>query len=872
MNPGSDNIPPRLARRFLRWFLRDDLAEEVEGDLEEKFSATVEEHSHRRAKLNYWYQVFHYLRPFAIKNLTTFYQPTHYAMYRNYFKIGWRNLFKHKGYSFINIGGLAVGMAVAILIGLWVYDELSFNKYHDNYKRIAWVMQNQTFENEIKTWGSQAMQLAPVLRQEYGSHFEHVIMSSFTEGRILSYDEKVLTKTGNFMEPAAPDMLSLSMLKGTRAGLKGSNSILLAESTAQALFGEAGPLGKTIQIDNRLNVTVTGVYEDLPNTSSFSELMFVAPWDLKVKSEDLEERVGWGNSWFQTLVQVAENVPMDQASIAIKDAKLDHVDQDDARFNPELFLHSMPRWNLYSRFENGVNTGGRIEFVWLFGIIGGFVLLLACINFMNLSTARSEKRAKEVGVRKVVGSVRGQLISQFFSESLLTAALAFVLSILLVQITLPWFNQVADKEVAILWTSPLFWLVGIGFTVFTGLLAGSYPAFYLSSFRPTKVLKGTFRAGRLASVPRQVLVVVQFSVSVTLIIGTIIVYQQIQFAKDRPIGYEREGLITIPMKTEEVYTHYETFRNDLLATGAVDELTISEGTVANTYTTNGGFEWSGKDPNMQDEIFTLAVNQEFGKTINWEIKEGRDFSRDFATDTAAFVLNEAAVEYMGLDNPVGETVRAFGREYTIIGVVKNMVTQSLYQPTQQMIFYVDSFDRANVITAKINASQSVGEALATVEATFKKHYPATPFEYGFIDEEYAAKFATEARVGKLSGFFAVLAILISCLGLFGLASFVAEQRTKEIGIRKVLGASVAQLWQLLSRDFVVLVAISCGVAIPVAYYFLHGWLQDYEYRTALHWWVFAAAGSGALVITLLTVSYQTIRAALANPVKSLRSE
>ena len=865
MHPDSDRL---LARRFLRWFLREELAEEVEGDLEEKFYATAEGSSLRRARLNYWYQVLHYLRPFAIRNLTSLYHPTHYAMYRNYLKIGWRNLFRQKGYSFINIGGLAVGMAVALLIGLWIHDELSFNKYHQNYDRLAWVMQNQTFGEEgIQTWTSQAMQLAPELRDNYGAYFEHVVMTSFPQDRTLRKDNKALAKTGIFIEPAAPEMLTLRMLSGTRQGLTEPGSVLLPESTARAFFGDQDPIDQMLLLDEQ-EVKVTGVYENLPRNSSFAEVEFIASWELHVQG--LPDWLGWGNSWFQTIVQIADHAEMNQVSEAIKEAKRKRVDESDARFKPELFLQPMSKVNLYSDFEQGVNVGGRIQYVWLFGIIGMFVLLLACINFMNLSTARSEKRAKEIGVRKAIGSLRSQLIRQFFTESMLVTVLAFVVALLLAQLALPAFNEVAGKEISLPWLNLWFWLVGLGFVLLTGTLAGSYPALYLSSLRPVRVLKGTFRAGRMATLPRKVLVVTQFAVSVILIIGTMIVFQQIQFVKNRPMGYDVDRLIGVPIKSNEI--RFETLRNDLLQTGMIEEVAKSGTSVTNTFITNSGFDWQNKAPGMQDEFVTLRVSHEFGETVNWKIIEGRDFSRDFATDSMGFVINEAAAEYMGLKNPIGEQVKWNENGiYTIIGVVADMITQSPYAPVRQMIFLISdgAFDVANI---KLKPMVSTQEALASIETVFQKHDPANPFEYEFADEQHAQKFATEVRVGKLSGFFATLAILISCLGLFGLASFVAEQRTKEIGIRKVLGASVAQLWQLLSRDFVVLVAIACLIAVPVAYYFLDGWLQDYEYRTELHWWIFAAAGLVAIVVTLLTVSYQTIRAASTNPVKSLRSE
>ncbi len=853
--------------------MRDDLAEEVQGDLEEKFYATAEDHSLRRAKLNYWYQVLHYLRPFAIRNLTTFYQPTHYAMYRNYFKISWRNIVRYKGYSLINISGLAIGMMVAMLIGLWMHDELSFNKYHENYDRIAWVMQNQTFDAVgIQTNSNQPLQLAPEIRENYGTYFEHIIMISFQQGRTLRKDDKALTKTGIYTEAVAPDMLTLRMRSGTRQGLTEPNSVLLSASNAGAFFGDQDPINEVLLLGNR-EVKVTGVYEDLPDNSSFANVEFIAPWELYLK--DLPAWLSWGNNWFQTMVQIAEQADMEQASAAIRDAKKKRVTEDEgARFNPELFLQPMSKVYLYSEFEQGVSVGGRIRYVWLFGVIGAFVLLLACINFTNLSTARSEKRAKEIGVRKAIGSLRSQLIGQFFTESLLMVTLAFVVATLLVHLILPAFNEVAGKKIGALWLNPWFWLWGLGFIGLTGILAGIYPALYLSSLKTVRVLKGTFRTGRLAALPRSVLVVVQFAVSVSLIVGTIIVFQQIQFVKNRPLGYNVNALLLLntPFSTNNPGQQFETFRNNLLQTGSVAEVAKSEALVTDAFVTNSGLDWSGKPPGMQDEFVTMRISHEFGKTIDWNIVEGRDFSRNFATDSMGFVINQAAADYMGLDNPIGEQVD-WGEAgiYTIIGVVEDMITQSPYAPVKQMIFFID-YDRTDVINIKLRPEVNTQQALADVEAVYKMYDPVTPFAYRFADEQYAQKFRSEERVGKLAGFFAVLAIFISCLGLFGLASFVAEQRTKEVGIRKVLGASVAQLWQLLSRDFVVLVAISCLLAIPLAYYFAHHWLQNYAYRTELHWWVFAGAGLGAVVITLLTVSYQTVRAALMNPVKSLRSE
>jgi ABC-type antimicrobial peptide transport system permease subunit len=467
--------------------------------------------------------------------------------------------------------------------------------------------------------------------------------------------------------------------------------------------------------------------------------------------------------------------------------------------------------------------------------------------------------------------LRRQLIGQFLSESLLIALLALVVAIGLVALLLPFFNSLSDKEMSIPWTNPAFWTLTLIFTFFTGLVSGSYPAFYLSGFEPIKVLKGTFRAGRFASLPRKVLVVIQFTVSITLIIGTIIVYRQIQFAKNRPVGYTREGLITVMINTPDLQGKYNTLRDELLRTGVLENMAESSSPVTGIWSNQIGFEWKGKDPNTTPLFGIVAATHDYGKTIGWTIKEGRDFSRNFTTDSGALILNESAAKLTAMKNPVGQLIKWNDKERPVLAVVKDMVMESPYEPVKPTIFFLE-YGWSSVITMRVKPTVAIRDALTKIEPVFKRFNPGSPFEYKFTDEQYAEKFENEQRIGNLATFFAILAIFISCLGLFGLASFVAEQRTKEIGVRKVLGASVFNLWQMLSKDFFALVIISCCVAIPIAWYFLHQWLQQYEYRTPVSWWVFVVAAGGALTITILTVSFQAIKAALANPIKSLRTE
>jgi putative ABC transport system permease protein len=793
-------------------------------------------------------------------------------MIKNYFKIAWRNLIKNKGYSFINIGGLAIGMTVVMLISLWIYDELSFDKYHKNYDHIAQVMQNFTSNSEIRTGTDVPPVMAQEIRNKYGSDFKYVLQASYNTDHTLTYGEKMFIKPGTFWEPQAAEMLSLKMIRGTRDGLKDPHTILLSRTIAEIYFGKEDPINKTIKIDNRQDVKVAGVYEDLPDNTTFRDMNFILPWDLYLILnpwvKELENP--WSNNMARTFVQIADNADMNRVSAKIRDVKLNNISNEEKKYDPVVFLFPMSKWHLYSDFKNGVITGGRIEIVWLFGIIGIFVLLLACINFMNLSTARSEKRAKEVGIRKVVGSLRKQLIAQFFSESTLTAALALSFAILFVGLALPYFNTIADKKMIIPWSHPVFWLTITGFTITTGLIAGLYPALFLSSFQPIKVLKGSIKVGRNASLPRKILVVMQFTISVMLIVGTIVVFRQINHAKDRPIGYNKNGLVRIPGYTV-INWKFDAVRNELKNSGAILEMAGSGSPTTEAGSSNGAFNWEGKDPNLAVNFPNNEVSYEYGKTIGWQIVQGRDFSREYATDSAAFILNESAAKYIGLSDPVGKTIYWGNHPFTIIGIVKNLLVESPYEPVRPSLFRL-STNFQFFFLLRINPSWSANKAITKIEEIFKRNNPASPFKYSFVDEDFARKFGAEERIGKLALNFALLAIFISCLGLFGLASFVAEQRTKEIGIRKVLGASVTGVWQLLSKDFLVLVIISCFIATPAAYYFMHKWLQQFNYRANIPWWLLCGVCIGALVITIMTVSFQAIKAAIANPVKSLRTE
>jgi ABC-type antimicrobial peptide transport system permease subunit len=803
-------------------------------------------------------------------------------MLKNYFTIAWRNLVKTKGYSFINIGGLALGMSVALIIGLWVHDEMTFNKYHENYDRIAQVMKAGTFQG--KHYSGQDYLQFPMLhelRTTYGANFKYVVPRQGKFDAILSVDDKKISKTGTNIGEDAPEMFTWKMIHGNRSGLKDPQSIMISGSTAHALFGTGDPMGKMVKLNNEKEVTISGVFEDFPKNSALYGLQFARPWEAYLLANPWVRGQGWQNHFFQIYVQIQPTTSFEKVDANIKDLELNatrNLDymQDWLKFKAEVHVNPMSKWHLYSDYKEGVLQNGPIQLVWFIGSIGVFVLLLACINFMNLSTARSEKRAKEVGIRKTLGSVRRQLIAQFFAESYLVVIISFGFALLMVFAALPWFNTISQKAMQLPWQSAGFWIFSALFLFVTGMLAGSYPALYLSSFNPLKIMKGSFRAGRLASIPRKALVVLQFTVSITLIASTGVIYHQLMFVKDRPVGYSREGLLMMEKKGKEFYDKFETLRTELKASGSVEEIADAGGPITSTWSGNGGFSWKGYDPQADNSFSTLNVSADFGTTVGWEVVDGRTFSRDIASDSSAIIINESAAKQMNLENPVGETVHwtnlawNMDKDFHIIGVIHDMVMNSPFEPVRPAIYL--NMGGAGWMYLRINPDMSTAEALPKIEATFNKVIPGAPFDYKFASQEYAAKFATEDNIGRLAVVFTTLAIIISCLGLFGLASFVAEQRTKEIGIRKVLGASVPNLWRMLSGEFIMLITVACLIAVPASYYFLDNGISQYDYRTDIAWWIFAAASGGALVITLATVSFQAVKAALANPVNSLRTE
>ncbi|MFT6880873.1 MAG: putative ABC transport system permease protein [Algoriphagus sp.] len=794
-------------------------------------------------------------------------------MIKNYFKIAWRNLVGSPTFSVINILGLSIGLAVSMIIALWVSSMFNFNDYFSNKSRVVKFYQNQTFNNEIRSSTSVPIPLEKAMRNDYMGHFSYLVMSSNPKTKYLSYKDTNISKEGNFMQKSAPDLLHLEILSGTKNGLNDINSIMLSASAAKALFKDESAIDKIVKFNNESDLVVTAVYQDIPENNDFASMDFIVPWKKYITQPSVAWTVDqWGDNSNKLYAELASNTSLDKLNVVIKDVKKNAMESKS--FNPELFLHPMKDWYLKSLFKNGVQSGGRIQLVWLFSIIGIFVLFLACINFMNLSTAKSEKRAKEVGVRKSIGSQRSQLITQFLIESFITVLFSFVLALVFVYLSLKPFNDLANAYLTFPWAESTFWIASLIFILLTSFFSGSYPALFLSSFEPVRVLKGPFKAGKFASLPRKALVILQFTVSVTLIISTVLIMRQIEYGKNRPIGYDKEGLVQVPVMSNDFSGKYDFMRSELIRSGAIIEMSSSSAPTTSVWSNRSGYSWEGKPDDFQESLAYTEVSHDFAKSLNLTIVAGRDFSREMVTDSNGVLINEAAVKYMGLENPVGAIIRSDygGPSMTIIGVVSDMIVQSPFEPVKQAWYVFNKSDEASFYNIRLNPDQSGSENISTIEGVFKKHFPAVPFEYAFVDSEYGQKFAIEEQIGNMASVFTFLAILISCLGLFGLASFMAEQRTKEIGIRKVLGASVSSLWAMLSKDFVLLVFVSLAIAIPLSWYLMSLLMSRYTYRTEFAWWVFAAAGIGAIAITLFTVSYQAIKAASMDPVKSLKTD
>ncbi|WP_143306254.1 ABC transporter permease [Chitinophaga vietnamensis] len=789
-------------------------------------------------------------------------------MIRNYFRVAWRNLLQNRVLSFINIFGLASGITFALLIGLWIQYEMSFDDFQVNRHRIAKVMKHTLYNNEKNT-----QEITPIpVYYELKEHYPEVEAASrmtYSYDASLMYGNKRLRKKVCFADPAFLQMFNFPAIAGDpHTALKEVNAIALTASVARALFGNEDPLGKTVRFNGHNDLQVTAVLKDIPDNSSI-QFDMLGSFDFVIQQDaGIRDNLhNWGNNFMMNIVELKPGASMEALSAKIGPLQMQ---RDNTAKNLTLLLHPMDNWHLRNEFRDWVNTGGRMQYVRLFFVIGIFVLLIACINFMNLTTARSEKRAREVGIRKAIGSRRRQLIAQFITESMLTTFLAFLLSIGLCILLLPYLKHLGFEHVRLQWSNG--WMPGVmlGICLLVGLIAGSYPALYLSSFLPVKALKGALKQGWQAIAFRRGLVVTQFVISSVLIISTIIVYQQVKYAQSRAIGYAPNNMLSV-ITTEDLKKNRVPLKQDLLNTGYFTAVAQSSQPMTALYNSWGDFSWDNKNPNDDIAIDVILTEWDFEKAAGLTFVDGRPFSRDYPTDSNAVILNQTAAKTIGYDHPVGRSIRLGNRVLTITGVISDVLLTDPFKPMRPMVILFDAWHMNNMLL-RLKPGASVPQALAAIQPVFEKYNPTMPFDYSFVSDDFKRKFDTEQQVSQLAGSFAVLAIFISCLGLFGLAMFVAERRTREIGIRKVLGASVAHLWLLLSKEFIWLVLIASLLAVPLAYWLMHRWLNNYDYRITINGWIFVGAGLMALSIALLTVSTQAVKAALGNPLKSLKTE
>ena len=790
-------------------------------------------------------------------------------MLRNYINIAIRTLHRNLVYSFINITGLAIGIACSVLILLWVYDEVtydqSFSKYHDLYQ----IKVNNTIDQGIVTRTNLPMLLKDILLQQDSRIKRYAL--TVPQSALLSVGEKKLEKTGIDASESFLTIFDYKMIAGNaETALNDPRSIVLTQSSARALFGHEDVLGKFVQVKIEKNeeLKVTGIIADTPNNVSlkpdfilpFTYFEATSPWVRYARNN-------WNNNAFEYYVELQPGTEKEVVDASIKD--IIKKNNPDAA-NRELFLHGISRWRLHNNFVNGKEAGGLITYVRLFTGIAIFILVIACINFMNLSTARSEHRAREVGIRKTVGSGRNELIFQFLGESILIAAIAFIVSIVLIELALPFYNDLVGKKLVVPYSSLRFWIFGIALTLLTGLLAGSYPAFYLSSFKPVKVLKGKMQAGKHASTPRQVMVTLQFCFSILLIVSTVVVYKQIQYLKNRELGYDQQNLIML-WTTRDIENNFRAIKQELLSTGAAQAMCKSNSPVTNIFASGPLDSWPGMSAGQHVEVTNIATEYDYTKTMSIRMLEGRDFSEEYKSDTAAMVLNKTAVKMLGLSSPVGEKIQMWKSWWHVIGVMDDVLMGSSSNKIDPLVMTMDS-TWSSTITVRLPKKADVTTSLKNVEKVFKKYNPDYPFNYRFADAEFEHKFTRINMISNLAGSFSMLAIFITGLGLFGMAAFTAEQRTKEIGIRKVLGASVAGIVLMLTKDFSRLVLIAFIITTPIAWWAMMDFLQEYQIRIKTPLWVFPTAGIACLMITILIVSTQAFRAAVRNPVESLKSE
>lgn len=790
-------------------------------------------------------------------------------MIKSYLKTTFRNLRRNVGYSLLNIIGLAIGISCAALIVLWAEDELTFNHNFEKRDRLYHVMQNEKSDVGITTNGATPGPMAAALKADIPGIVNSGRLS-WAMNELVMLDDKSVKESGMYADPSIISMYSLSFVFGNRAtALDQPQSVVISETMAKKFFGNENPVGKSLKMNagGAYTVdglyTITGVFKDLPANCNY-HFQWLSPY------ETWENANPWLKPWSNNLTETIVELSPTADPVLINKKLAHYLSTKISGMKNQCFLFAMNDWHLRNNFVNGVQEGGNIKYVRLFLIIAIIILVIACFNFMNLATARSEQRAREVGVLKVMGAGRKGLIGKFMSESLLMSFIAVVVAVGLLYVLIPLYNDLVQKQLSVNLFNPQHFSGLLAIGCIAGLVAGIYPAFYLSSFNPVKVLKGIKIKNSVSAVfIRKGLVIAQFSASAMLIIATMIIYNQVQHIKERNLGYSTNNLIYMELQGK-MKAHFESIKHSLIATGVVENAGTSLHDALHIYSYSDEFFWQGKDPNSKIPVYSNVVSSEYLSTMHLHLIDGRDFAPGNA-DSASLIINESMARLMGKEGKTGSIITTGQYKGTIIGIIKDVIYNDVYGAGAPLIFF-NGAAAATVMAIRFKPSVNMQEALEKTAAVMRVENPGFPFEYNFADKDFADLFFSETLMGKLAGIFALLAVLISCLGLFGLAAYTAERRTKEIGIRKVLGASATGLIGLIAKDFLQLVALSLLIAFPLSGWYMYHWLQDYAYRTTIHWWVFGLTGMLVLLIAILTVSFQAIKTAMTNPVKSLRAE
>lgn len=782
-------------------------------------------------------------------------------MFKNYLKIALRNIVRQKVYAGINLLGLAIGLACTIVITLWIQRELSMNQFHEHKADLYRILEHQTYGDDIFTFSATPGPLAEKLKADV-PEITHASRVTWGGRNLVTYGNQSFYEQGRYVEPDFLKMFTYPLLKGDpETALSEPNNILITEELAEKYFFGENPMGKSITLDDRKEYQITGILKNIPDHSYLA-------FDILMPLQAYLVENTWLESWTSNGIQTYFRAVPETNTQAIND-KVKNIVAENGQENVELLAQPLADWYLRSDFKDGVLQGGAIDRVKMFGMIAFFILLIACINFMNLVTAKSTNRAKEVGVRKVMGADRSTLAKQFMSESIIMTVLSGLIGLLLVLLILPSFNQLFKVELSLWSAGTGFWISVAAIVVGTGILSGTYPSFFLSGFQPVKVLKKQFKATGGSVSLRKVLVTAQFVISIMLIVSTMVIYQQIQFIKNKNLGYNKENLLYIPAN-QQLATKYDALKTELSQLPSIASVSATSGYIHAWGNNTANFSWDGKDPETSILFQTIPVDYDFLATIGASLKDGRDFSPAFSNDSTNFVINERAAELMGMENPIGQALSYGEMKGQIVGWTNDFHVGSFRNDQDPVIMVLEP--QRNIIYVRTKPSDDMSATLASLETVFKKYNPAYPFEYRFTDEQYEKMHQTESTTGELAKVFAFLAIFVSCLGLFGLAAFATEQRRREIGIRKVLGATVAGIVQLLSKDFLKLVVLAFLIATPLAWYFMDNWLQTFAYQITLEWWFFALAGFLAVGIAFFTVGAQGLKAAFDNPMKALKSE